>query len=150
MSTSRINANFFELIEAKPLDTWSEAIALYEVIFLAVESVFFVLLTVLIDILSTKPSTSLLLKRLTDCLTFHWLFSEKPNKIQDKERIPDDDDVVVENERVRSGKAHDDLIVLNALSKQYPNGKQAVDFMSLGIAPGQCFGLLGINGAGKM
>jgi ABC-type glutathione transport system ATPase component len=107
-------------------------------------------LTILIDILSTKPSTSLLLKRLTDCLTFHLLLSDQPTKIQDKEGICDDDDVIVENERVRTGKADADLIVLNALSKQYPNRKQAVDFMSLGIAPGQCFGLLGINGAGKI
>jgi len=30
-----------------------------------------------------------------------------------------------------------------------PTGKLAVDHLSIGIPPGQCFGLLGTNGAGK-
>jgi ABC-type multidrug transport system fused ATPase/permease subunit len=145
----RINANFFELIEQKTLDTWSPAIALYEVVFLGIESVAFVALTILIDILSAKPSTAILLKKMTDFLTFRWLFLDKTVDATHVHSAKDDDDVIVENERVRSGKANEDLVVLNALSKQYPNGKQAVDFMSLGIPAGQCFGLLGINGAGK-
>jgi ABC-type glutathione transport system ATPase component len=106
-------------------------------------------LTILIDILSAKPSTAILLKKMTDFLTFRWLFLDKTVDATHVHSAKDDDDVIVENERVRSGKANEDLVVLNALSKQYPNGKQAVDFMSLGIPAGQCFGLLGINGAGK-
>ena len=57
--------------------------------------------------------------------------------------------MIAENKRVQSGQANDDLILLNALTKEYPNGKRAVNFMSLGIPGGECFGLLGINGAGK-
>lgn len=146
-----INANFFELLEQQPLDTWSPAIAMYEVIFLGCECVVYVALTVLIDIVSGKPSTSILLKKVTDCLTFRWLCVNKKAVAAAHALLSakDDEDVIIENERVRIGKANDDLIVLNALSKQYPNGKQAVEFMSLGIPAGQCFGLLGINGAGK-
>ena len=57
--------------------------------------------------------------------------------------------MIAENKRVQSGQANDDLILLNALTKEYPNGKRVVNFMSLGIPGGECFGLLGINGAGK-
>ena len=62
----------------------------------------------------------------------------------------DDEDVIAENERVESGNADNDLIVLDKLSKVYHNGKRAVNQMSLGIPPGECFGLLGINGAGRL
>lgn len=64
--------------------------------------------------------------------------------------IPDDDDVVAEQERVQNGDANDDVIVLSGLTKQYDDGKLAVNNLSFGIPPGQCFGLLGINGAGKI
>ena len=60
--------------------------------------------------------------------------------------IPDDDDVVEEQDRVMAGKANDDLIVANQLTKRYDNGKLAVNNLSFGIPPGECFGLLGING----
>ena len=59
---------------------------------------------------------------------------------------PDDDDVVREQQLVRSGKAEADRIVIRNLSKVYDDGKVAVDNISIGIAPGECFGLLGING----
>jgi ABC-type transport system involved in cytochrome bd biosynthesis fused ATPase/permease subunit len=55
----------------------------------------------------------------------------------------EDEDVIAENERVANGEANDDLIVINKLTKVYDNGKLAVNNLSLGIPPGQCFGLLG-------
>lgn len=39
-------------------------------------------------------------------------------------------------------------LVLDGLTKYYGNF-QAVDHLSIGIPAGECFGLLGINGAGK-
>lgn len=60
--------------------------------------------------------------------------------------IPDDDDVLAEQQLVHSGKADTDRIAIRNLSKVYDNGKVAVDNLSIGIAPGECFGLLGING----
>jgi len=61
----------------------------------------------------------------------------------------DDEDVIAEQDRVLTGQANDDLIVMDQLTKVFPPHKVAVNHMSLGIPPGQCFGLLGINGKSK-
>jgi ATP-binding cassette, subfamily A (ABC1), member 3 len=57
-----------------------------------------------------------------------------------------DDDVLKEEALVLSGAARSDMIVIRKLTKVYEDGKVAVDNLSLGIASGECFGLLGING----
>lgn len=62
----------------------------------------------------------------------------------------EDEDVQLENERVASGAANEEsVILLKNLKKIYPGGKYAVKGVSLGIPNGECFGLLGINGAGN-
>ena len=60
-----------------------------------------------------------------------------------------DEDVLHEEERVASGAADDCSIVVKDFKKVYPGGKYAVKGMSIAIPTGECFGLLGINGAGK-
>ncbi|XP_071342125.1 phospholipid-transporting ATPase ABCA1 isoform X2 [Trachinotus anak] len=63
---------------------------------------------------------------------------------------PEDEDVARERERVKSGKAQSDILSMIDLSKVYKAGrKPAVDRLCLGIPRGECFGLLGVNGAGK-
>uniref|UniRef100_A0A3P8R2X9 P-type phospholipid transporter n=1 Tax=Astatotilapia calliptera TaxID=8154 RepID=A0A3P8R2X9_ASTCA len=63
---------------------------------------------------------------------------------------PEDEDVARERERVKSGKAHSDILTMIDLSKVYKAGrKPAVDRLCLGIPRSECFGLLGVNGAGK-
>ena len=124
---------------------------MYEVIFLGIESFLYILITIRLDILSTKPHTYEVLRKMKHCLTCRWLFRDQTHSTDDTETVAEDDeDVHIENERVRSGEADNDLVVLHELSKVYPNGKRAVDLLSLGIPSGQCFGLLGINGAGKI
>lgn len=59
-----------------------------------------------------------------------------------------DDDVVSESSRIESGDTRDDVIVIKNLSRKF-GAKYAVENVSLGIPAGQCFGLLGFNGAGK-
>lgn len=148
----RINITFFEFVEAEPLDTWSPVVAFYDVIVLGLEAVLYFMFTVCIDVLSTKPKTAIQLKKITNFLTFQWLFGDRTRQADDAARAltdDEDEDVKAENKRVQSGQAKDDLILLNELTKEYPNGKRAVSLMSLGIPAGECFGLLGINGAGK-
>ncbi|XP_053285794.1 phospholipid-transporting ATPase ABCA1 [Pleuronectes platessa] len=63
---------------------------------------------------------------------------------------PEDEDVARERDRVKSGKAQSDILTMTDLSKVYKAGrKPAVDRLCLGIPRGECFGLLGVNGAGK-
>ncbi|KAL1023254.1 hypothetical protein UPYG_G00038330 [Umbra pygmaea] len=63
---------------------------------------------------------------------------------------PEDEDIRKERERVMSGKAQADILTMMDLSKVYKAGRMpAVDRLCLGIPRGECFGLLGVNGAGK-
>ncbi len=107
-----------------------------EIIFLAFESVIYVLLAIQIDIWSTRPSVAR-------------FFSKKAVKTSGQDVEEMDEDVLKEAERVVRGDANNDKIVISELTKQYSNGKVAVNGLSVGIPGGQCFGLLGINGAGK-
>ncbi|XP_023589109.1 phospholipid-transporting ATPase ABCA7 [Trichechus manatus latirostris] len=62
----------------------------------------------------------------------------------------EEEDVARERERVVRGDTHDDVLVLRDLTKVYHGQRMpAVDRLCLGIPPGECFGLLGVNGAGK-
>ncbi|KAJ0397450.1 hypothetical protein P43SY_006549 [Pythium insidiosum] len=66
----------------------------------------------------------------------------------DEEAFDEDVDVRNEAQRVQDG-AFDDVVVLKNLRKVYPGGPVAVCNLSFGLKRGECFGFLGINGAGK-
>ncbi|CAJ1389550.1 unnamed protein product [Effrenium voratum] len=62
--------------------------------------------------------------------------------------------VQLEKERVQSGAADGEMVVLKGLRKVFPGRKGAppkvaVQDMFFGIPEGECFGYLGLNGAGK-
>ncbi|XP_061413809.1 LOW QUALITY PROTEIN: phospholipid-transporting ATPase ABCA1-like [Lethenteron reissneri] len=65
--------------------------------------------------------------------------------------ITDEDvDVAAERKRVMEGDTSTDILTINELTKVYKKkGAPAVDRMCIGVRPGECFGLLGVNGAGK-
>uniref|UniRef100_T1J7T4 ATP-binding cassette sub-family A member 2 n=1 Tax=Strigamia maritima TaxID=126957 RepID=T1J7T4_STRMM len=67
--------------------------------------------------------------------------------------VPEDDDVINEKIRVLRGAGRRDLLRLDNITKVYHTTKfgrhLAVDKLCLGIPEGECFGLLGVNGAGK-
>lgn len=71
--------------------------------------------------------------------------------VEDKP-FEEDSDVLAEKNRVMKGQADTDVIVMKNLRKVYgpaSYSKVAVKGVSLGIPRGECFGYLGINGAGK-
>lgn len=105
---------------------------------LAIESVAYISIFILIEYLSAIPSIQLYMSR----YTAKKLPPEQPNA--DK-----DEDIIAEEERVATGKANDSTILISQLKKMYSGGKYAVRGVSLGIPNGECFGLLGINGAGE-
>jgi ABC-type multidrug transport system fused ATPase/permease subunit len=118
---------------------------LYEVIFLAAGAVFYIALAIKIDAWSCNPKAVSIWNEFVNIITCRCFCSKKHDK-GFAVTVPDDEDVITEQQRVESGGANNDLIVLNKLTKQYPDGKVAVNGLSLGIPPGQCFGFLGING----
>lgn len=63
-----------------------------------------------------------------------------------------DEDVMKEHERIMNppkDRPSMDTLVLKELKKVYNGGFYAVKGLSLGVQMGECFGLLGVNGAGK-
>uniref|UniRef100_A0A673JJN5 P-type phospholipid transporter n=1 Tax=Sinocyclocheilus rhinocerous TaxID=307959 RepID=A0A673JJN5_9TELE len=79
------------------------------------------------------------------CITVPWPVSTKLKPIGEE-----DEDVARERQRILSGGGHTDILELKQLTKVYKRKqKPAVDRLCVGIPPGECFGLLGVNGAGK-
>ncbi|OXA58526.1 ATP-binding cassette sub-family A member 3 [Folsomia candida] len=84
-------------------------------------------------------------------------FKRKVEHIGVKRSVPmigkEDEDV--KNERIRIDNSNleflssTDNLIIRDLSKTYGNDTLAVDRISLGVKKGECFGLLGANGAGK-
>ncbi|NP_780419.2 glucosylceramide transporter ABCA12 [Mus musculus] len=80
------------------------------------------------------------------------LFFRKFTSSPIMETVDEDEDVRAERFRVESGAAEFDLVQLHRLTKTYQLIHKkiiAVNNISLGIPAGECFGLLGVNGAGK-
>ena len=125
---------------------WHEDVMLYEVIFLILQSIFYLLLAIHLDRINNNPKTMAWWGKLLQLLTGRLFFKSEVNV---EYTSADDDDVSREQERISKGEARGDLIVIDKLSKMYDNGKLAVNNLSLGIPAGECFGLLGINGAGS-
>uniref|UniRef100_A0A8C5SVS2 P-type phospholipid transporter n=1 Tax=Laticauda laticaudata TaxID=8630 RepID=A0A8C5SVS2_LATLA len=62
----------------------------------------------------------------------------------------EDEDVIRERQRIIGGGGQSDILEIKELTKRYRmKQKPAVDRICVGIPPGECFGLLGVNGAGK-
>lgn len=147
-----INIDVYAYLEGDiELSAWTEPVLLYEVYFLAGQCIVFICLAIVLDRLSTNPRALSVWQQFLSILTFSWLQKcGRKNEVDISVALPEDDDVIQEQDRVLGGEANEDLIVLSELTKIYNTGKVAVNNLSLGIPPGECFGLLGINGAGKV
>ena len=105
------------------------------ILVMGIESVVFLALTILVDYASTLPSIQQMMDKKTD--------------------LPDgdgkDDDVLAEEALVAEGgdAVRSSPVLISDVKKCYPSGNYAVKGVSLAIPHGECFGLLGVNGAGK-
>jgi ATP-binding cassette, subfamily A (ABC1), member 3 len=131
---------YLEGVSESTLSAWSEKILLVDVIFLVVEMIAYTALAICLDKWSSNP-------RIMSYWNKSWCSRNTGSDITTV--LPEDNDVLAEQDRVLSGGANSDLIVMSQLSKTYNNGKKAVNNLSLGIPNGECFGLLGINGKEK-
>jgi ATP-binding cassette subfamily A (ABC1) protein 3 len=119
------------------------------VVYLSVESVGYLALVLLRDSGLYQSIFFFLKSRSEAFLRARLLGNDRTDNIRDA-----DQDVSEERERVeKSGNLEDDVVVIKNLTKAFPTPdggiKHAVDHLSLGILRDQCFGLLGVNGAGK-
>ncbi|XP_033842111.2 retinal-specific phospholipid-transporting ATPase ABCA4a [Periophthalmus magnuspinnatus] len=75
----------------------------------------------------------------------HWLCDSPRGHILDE-----DADVAEERQRIYKSHKTNDILQVRDLSKTYTGTMNpAVDRICVGVSPGECFGLLGVNGAGK-
>ncbi|XP_050793593.1 ATP-binding cassette sub-family A member 13 [Gopherus flavomarginatus] len=85
----------------------------------------------------------------------HWDLLQKPRShcsMSSTVNPSEDEDVEVERKRLFDGRTQNDILLLYNLRKCYQDFSKrntAVKDINLGIPRGECFGLLGANGAGK-
>ena len=139
----------YEGLAQKPITVWDPSVLLYETIFQGIWCVVYILLAIQLDKWSTNPRTVGIWRGVIRIFTCRWMCGGNETRRREiVSAVATDEDVLAESQRVTVGEANADLIVIDQLTKVYDNGKVAVNNLSLGIPPGQCFGLLGINGAG--
>eukprot|EP00929_Paragymnodinium_shiwhaense_P046547 TRINITY_DN23705_c0_g1_i1.p1 TRINITY_DN23705_c0_g1~~TRINITY_DN23705_c0_g1_i1.p1 ORF type:complete len:1941 (+),score=414.00 TRINITY_DN23705_c0_g1_i1:131-5953(+) len=116
----------------------------YDLIYLFGGAFVWFLITLLLELALATP-------KLRAMLQFNKI-DVPPGTADDMEA--EDADVMAERERVQSGSADNEMVVLRGLRKVYPGRsgvppKVAVHGMHFAISEGECFGYLGMNGAGK-
>ncbi|NXI48256.1 ABCA1 protein, partial [Galbula dea] len=83
-------------------------------------------------------------------LQYRFFLRLGPQALQLPSLGEEDQDVAKERARVGSTQPNGHLLLLKDLTKVYRRRKApAVDRLCVAIPPGECFGLLGVNGAGK-
>uniref|UniRef100_A0A8C2DN24 ATP-binding cassette, sub-family A (ABC1), member 4b n=1 Tax=Cyprinus carpio TaxID=7962 RepID=A0A8C2DN24_CYPCA len=80
---------------------------------------------------------------------FNLLIQKRKKKLKNPVK-DEDEDVAQERERIYKGGNKNDILLIRDLSKTYRRRKRpAVNKICVGVPAGECFGLLGVNVAGK-
>ncbi|GMH95498.1 hypothetical protein TrST_g9581 [Triparma strigata] len=156
-----INASDLSNREPSITSVFSVDVMLYDLIFLAVTAPIYLFLTIMFD----RYMVVRTLREWFRCACCKCCRCQKNNQIASTDDdlkleeenelraslIPIDEEVLAQAGIVEASLA-DEIntsdVVIDKLSKVYPNGKVAVNEMSLAVN-GEIFGLLGVNGAGK-
>ncbi|XP_031559324.1 ATP-binding cassette sub-family A member 3-like isoform X2 [Actinia tenebrosa] len=117
--------------------SWDKPGVGQEALFMFLEGVVLLIITLLIQanfFISCKPK-------------------ESPNSGHSQIQPSEDEDVYAERMRIaqlNKEQIDEEAVVLKDITKVYRgSNRTAVDHLNLGIPRGECFGLLGVNGAGK-
>ncbi|KAF0697422.1 Aste57867_11902 [Aphanomyces stellatus] len=129
-----IRATFGRDGYTRGLSAFDTKVVGWEVTYLAVESIVFPVIAIGIDYLLSFPKIKAAVMK-------------DPNVVDAPYDV--DVDVQAEETRIANGAADRDAIVMKNLRKVYKGGKVGIIQMSLALPKGECFGYLGINGAGK-
>eukprot|EP00217_Crustomastix_stigmatica_P007793 CAMPEP_0183804176 /NCGR_PEP_ID=MMETSP0803_2-20130417/34669_1 /TAXON_ID=195967 /ORGANISM="Crustomastix stigmata, Strain CCMP3273" /LENGTH=537 /DNA_ID=CAMNT_0026048925 /DNA_START=131 /DNA_END=1744 /DNA_ORIENTATION=- len=123
---------------------WELSISGWELIFMLVEGTLFACCTVAIEF-HVPSRIAHYVKKLFKCLP-----ADPPTGAETASlELDEDEDVAAERQRISEHHLGEDVLVAHCLRKVYQGGKVAVQELSFGIPEGCCFGLLGVNGAGK-
>ncbi|XP_046855006.1 phospholipid-transporting ATPase ABCA3-like isoform X2 [Xenia sp. Carnegie-2017] len=109
---------------------------------LPLEGIFFMLIILFIDFNAIRSLRS----------SFRSVYVDPFDSLHPNDET-EDSDVMAEKRRVLNDEVNEDVLLVKDLTKIFkvPGRRTfaAVDHISLGIPLGECFGLLGVNGAGK-
>lgn len=124
-------------------ELWGEETVLYSIYYMAAETVVYFLVVMFIEYVLMNPGT------------FQCLLRQGELFADDEGKVNKDQDIVREEGKVKNAidAGNLDMITLQGLRKVYASigggTKVAVRDMYFSVPTGQCFGFLGINGAGK-